>query len=158
VTLETNAKKVKDFALEPIRTGPHGLKGIEDGLLTTDSSAQANALAQGDGYELVIQFEAWLDRETVDAGGVAQKIELQLGAFLAKLGNFAKLIFGNDDGGGAAMFNDLCNRGRPPGAKLFDYNISVRADKLRHVTVILKRLRWSYFWDLCQSRAPFFQR
>jgi hypothetical protein len=125
VTFEVNAKEVKDFALKPIRARPNGHHGINVGMLAACGSTQRNASAQGNGNQLVVQFESWLDGKTIDARDIAQQVELQIGAFSAELSDSAKLVLGYDQRCRTTMFNDLAYGRRSPGTKVFGYNTSI---------------------------------
>jgi len=144
MTFELNGEEIEDFALEPVGAAPEGEERVNDGLLAANAGAQADAGAAGDGKKLVVEFEARLDGVAVDAGNVAQEIELQSRILLADLGGAAQKILGNDEGGLAAKLHDLRDSIRVPTAKLFDYKISVCVCGLRHFSEILDQ-GWRYF-------------
>ena len=82
------------------------------------------------GNQVVIQFEARLDRETVDRCGVRQKIELQISA--TKFCGGAKKFSRHYQRRFTMKFDDFRNRLRVPLAKAFGYNISVLTATLCH--------------------------
>jgi hypothetical protein len=134
MTFETHAEKVKNLALHPIGAGPDGNQGIDRRVLTTDGGAQTHAVAARDGDQAVVQFEAGLEGEAIDASGIAEQIEIKRGILFALTAGGKEQGRGHDDGGFAAIFNDFSDSAGIPGPKLFGYNTSVCIRKLRHVS------------------------
>jgi hypothetical protein len=130
--VEANAEQVEDFPLEPVRAEPNRHKGIHDGILASQPDLQAHPVASGDGHQEVVQLEPRLNRVAVQASGVGQQVELQLGIRAATLRYGPKQISRHYDRGFAPEFNHLRNGLRAPRAQAFDNNISVLAGRLRH--------------------------
>src|SRR5260370_38485241 len=78
---KTNAEKVKNFPLQPVRARPYRNKGIDDWIVAPDPHSQSHLFAPWNGHQVIVQFESRLGWETVHASGVGQKMVLQLGVF-----------------------------------------------------------------------------
>jgi len=158
VAFEADAEEIKNLALEPVGAGPNRSERVDDGLLGTEASAESQAIAAVEGNELVVHLKARLDGEAVNTGDITEEIEFQGRIVATLLSQGAEEVFGNDQGGFAAIFDNFRDRLGVPSAEVLDNSISVCIGKLRHVTEILREPSRRYFRDLCQSSAPFFQR
>jgi len=129
---KTYAEKVEYFPLEPVGSWPNGHKRINDRVLAAQSHLQAHPVASGDGHQVVVQLESRLNRVTVQAGSVAQQVELQLGIGVAALRHGPKQILRHYNRGFAPEFNDFRNGLWAPRAQALDNNTSFLAGRLRH--------------------------
>ena len=127
-----NAEQIENFALQPIRTQPDRDQRIDDRIVTGQADADTDFLAQRDGNQVIVQLVARLHRETVNASGIAEQIELQ-GVFVATaFGNAAKEFAWDHECGLTAEFNYFLDRVGAPRAQASDYNISRLTTALRH--------------------------
>ena len=129
---ELNAEQVEDFALEPIRAEPDGDQRIHDSIVAGQADADTDFLAERDGDQVVVQFVARFHRETVNARGIAEQIELQAVLVATAFGNASKEFAWDHDGGLTAEFNYFLDRVGAPCAQASDYNISGLTTALRH--------------------------
>src|SRR5579863_5068094 len=65
VAFKANAHQVKYRAFMPVRGGPDGYDGLDDRISSRQAHAQANAVAPGNGQQMIIQLEARFDRKAV---------------------------------------------------------------------------------------------
>ena len=152
MAVKTNTKQIENLAFQPVRAGPDGNERIDRRIAATHANAQANSVAAGDGHQLIVQLEARLDREAIQASGIREEIELELGVCAAAFGGSAQVFTRYHNRGIAPIFDHFCNRSRVPGTEGFGYKISILTGGLRHD---FDSVSAGY---LCQSSAPFFQR
>src|ERR1700730_4207279 len=110
VSLETNAEKIIDFALVPIRRGPDGDKRGEYRILTRNPDAQPQRLAQGDRNQVVIYLETRFDGEAVYRRNIRKKIKLQSRLCLQKFRGSPKVLRRQHNSEFAAKLGDFCDR------------------------------------------------
>jgi len=127
-----NAEQIENFALEPIRTEPDRDQRIDDRIVGGQADADTDFLAERDGNQVVVQFVARLHRETVNASGIAEQIELQAVFVATAFSNASKEFASDHDGGFTAEFNYFLDRVGAPCAQASDYNISRLTTALRH--------------------------
>ena len=90
MAFETDAEKVENLPLEPVRARPYRYKRIDHRMLNADARSQPKAIASWDRQQVVVELKTGLDREAVEAGGVTEKIETEGGIVAALLGRGAK--------------------------------------------------------------------
>jgi len=136
MAFKPHSEKVENFAFHPVRAGPDRFERIGDRIRAADAGAQADPGLTRDRQQLIVQFEARLVGVAVDAGGVAQLIEIELGIFLALFRDGPQKLVRHDQRGFAAMFNDLGDSFGVPRTKTLDDSSSACIGEFRHVNEI----------------------
>src|SRR5260370_243040 len=98
----------------------------------TKHNAKSSFLNPWEGNEVIVQFESWLSRITVHAGGIGKKVVMQVGVPAAVFCRGSEEFARHDDRDLAAEFNHFRDRFRVPRTQAFGYNISVFTGRLRH--------------------------
>src|SRR5438445_2391266 len=98
MSLETNAEKIKDLALMPVCSRPHGDDGGDGRVFPGDPHAQAQYLAQRKRKQVVIHFETRFHREAAYRAAIREEIELQLRFRSQVYGGALKLFPGHYNG------------------------------------------------------------
>jgi len=81
---------------------------------------------------VILQLVTRFHRETIDASGVGQQVELQ-GVFVATtFGDAAQVFSGDNDRRLAAKFDYVLDRVGAPRAQCRDYSISILTIAYRH--------------------------
>ena len=73
MSLKTDAHEVKIFALVPIGCGPYRSNGLNDRITPGETNFQPQALAALKTKQMVIYFEARLEREAIDRGNIGKE-------------------------------------------------------------------------------------
>jgi len=132
MALKPHPEKVENFPFHPVRAGPNRFERIGDRMRAADAGAQADAGLARDGQQLVVQFKARFVGVTVNAGGIAKLIEIELGIFLALFGDGPQKLMRHDESGFAAMFDDLGDSFGVPRTKALDDSSSACIGEFRH--------------------------
>src|SRR5437016_13575606 len=129
---KTNAKQVKNFALQPIRSRPYCNQRIDNRIVAAKPHPPPHFLSPRDGNEVIVQFESRLRGTAVHAGSVSQEVVLQLGVLAAMFRRCPEEFAWHDDGGLSSVFTDFRDRFRVPRTQALSDNLSVFTGRLRH--------------------------
>ena len=135
---KTYAKKVENFALEPVGARPDGNKAIHDRVGASQADLQADSVATGDGNEVIIQLETGLVRETINASCIGEEIELKAGGVPTPLGDGAKDLAREDDTSFAPKFNDFLNGIGIPRSEVSGHDTSTLSSIFSHGIAALR--------------------
>ena len=138
MSVEANSHEIEDFALQPAASGPYGNQRIDDRIGAGYARAQSDFGFLGNGNQVVIQFEARLNRKTIHGGRIGKQIKLQ--RIAAVFGGGAEQFARHQQRCFAMKLDDFGNRVWVPGANSFGYNISVLTATLCHDLSDLARL------------------
>ena len=138
MSVKANSHEIENFAFQPARAGPNGNHRINDRVGAGYARAQSDFCFLGNGNQVVIQFEARLNRKTIHRRRIGKQIKLQ--RIAAVFGRGQKQFARHYQRRFAMKFDDFRNRVRIPGAKSFGYNISVLTATLCHDLSDLARL------------------
>src|SRR6266567_3113400 len=127
-----NPKEIINFPLQPIGARPHRHQRIDNRVIAAEPHPQSHFFTPRDGNQVIVQFESWLSRITVHAGGIGKKVVLQLGVPAAVFCRGSEEFARHDDRGLAPECNHFHDRFRVPRTQAFGYNISVFTGRLRH--------------------------
>lgn len=131
---KTYAKEVEDFAFEPIGARPNGHKAVDDGVGAGQANLEADAVATGDGNEMVVQLKAGLVGKTIDAGRIGEQVETEVGAIATAFCHRTEDLSGKDQSGLAAKLNYFVNRVGIPCAKVLGHDTTSLRSILSHVS------------------------
>src|SRR6267142_533470 len=107
-------------------------------MLTRNARAQPNLLFPANRSQVVVQFEAGLDREAVNAGGVRKQVKLKcVTTFLCRR---AQKPVRQNNGRLAAKFDHVLDGFGIPRAQMLDDSISVLVCVVRHLFSLTRSL------------------
>ena len=126
MAFEANSHQIEIFALVPVGRGPYRRNGMYERITASEAHFQAQPFATIERKQVVIHFEAWLEREAVQGGDVRQKGKMKRRFGRQIRSSSQEMFAGYYDRCFAAELDHLSYRQRVPHPQSLDYPFFVR--------------------------------